>query len=151
MMGLDIERIHGRSCRWSYSTLHWVRYMAALSTGWRGGFEDFSKLESTNRDDGTTGKETWKLFPQYYQLMHFCDAEGIFVTDTYLDNVEYKDSFFLGSFEKLKDEVGRLHTWLLDNPKYLASLNITMMDIGDVTELYTLLQEEDPFEIVLFH
>ena len=146
-MGLAIERIHGRSCSWSYSTLHWVRYMAALSTGWRGGFEDMRALESADNKDA----QTWEMFPQYYQLMHFCDCEGIFVSDMYLDDVTYKDSFFLGSFDKLKDEVSRLHTWLLDNPKYLASLNIQMMSIESVTELYTLLQEEDPFEIILFH
>ena len=150
-MGLHIRRLDGRSISWSYSTLHMVRYIAALSTGWGGSYEEFYNLEG-DQDDGEKGKETWELFPQYHQLMHFCDAEGIILSDFFLRDVDYSKSFFLGSFGKLKDEVNKLQTWILDRREYLlqSKFNLSIYNLECVTELAVMMNDEDSREIIIF-
>ena len=142
-MGLDINRVYGKHIRWNYNTLHRIRHLAAVSTGWVGTYNEFYDLQTDNK--------TWSMFSQYRQLMHFCDAEGVFISDAFLSEVDYSKSFFLGSFDDLKAEINKLNSWLMDNVDYVRKYDNYEYNTEQVAKFAAMLNEEDAQDIIIFH
>ena len=147
-MGLDITRMNStKQWGWAYGMLHKVRWLAAMSCGFKGNFKKFSDIERTGEP-----QETWKKWPSYYQLMHFSDAEGVFVHRFFLEGINYKSSFNLGDYDELKKEITRLWKWVHEKEDRLLKLDgITKYEIEAVDGLYELLVDDDGYEVLLFH
>ena len=135
------------SVDWGYTQLHKVRWLAAVSCGFKGDFKAFSNMERTGKP-----KDTWVKWPDHYQLMHFSDCEGTFVPDYMLKDVVYKDTFMLGSYDKLKAEVTRLWEWVQKNrDKLVPNPDVSTWDLKAVEDLYHLVADENGYEVLLFH
>lgn len=137
-MSLWIRRFDSeKEWKYCYHMLHVIRYTAAKSSGFQGTFEMFEELEKRN--------DTWKEWPEFYQLMHFCDAEGVLVPGYILENVDIDKAFYLGNSETLAREISLLRTRINHEPE-LCDEEIKIA----IDELYDLLMEEEPGGIVVF-
>ena len=139
-MGLYIERMGGDDIKWHYGALHFMRYAACRTCGYEGSHEDFTNAER----DGVDGVRLWDLYPDFRQLLHFSDCEGIFVPDGYADGFE--DSFHIGSFHRLTDEVNELYKRMKKNPDY--NYDESMQYVTDLRDL--IINEDEGQWILIF-
>lgn len=105
-MGLDIYgHRSGKSLDWGSHALHWVRTLAIATSLKKDEGKPAEKIweEATELEHAKGG--SWDRFPEYWQLLHFADNEGHLISGCYLDNVDYSKSFYLGSLDKLHDEL----------------------------------------------
>lgn len=117
----------------SYTRLHEIRYLACLSDGFYGSFKDFMKMEENG--------ESWKRFTKFYQLLHFTDSEGVLVKEFFLEGVDYKDSFKIGSSTKLLEELEHLKDWLARNPERIER-TVSRKAVTGFWALYDLVYDE---------
>ncbi|MHA1408835.1 MAG: hypothetical protein ACTSQY_00705 [Candidatus Odinarchaeia archaeon] len=110
-MGLDIwavstqQRIYNES----YSQLHSIRYLAMKLSGFRGDWQAAIRFEKEGKP--------WKEFPEFYQLLHFSDCEGILLKETFLTDIDISNSFEVGNLNKFYNELKTLNK-ALKNSQY---------------------------------
>lgn len=90
---------------YNYSRLHIIRWIACKSRGYEKSFPEFMKDQENN---------IWETYPEFRQLLHFSDSEGVLVPEYFLHKINYQDSFEIGSstlllseLERIKDELAR--------------------------------------------
>lgn len=116
IMGLNIYgNRSGKSLGWGSHALHWVRTLAIAT--------------SLEKVEGKTAEKIWKeaeklehagswdRFPEFWQLLHFADNEGVLICGSYLDDVDYSKSFYLGSLDRLHDNLESIKNEITLNMK----------------------------------
>lgn len=125
-MGLHIVgHCSGGDIDWNYHQLHWVRTLAITV--------DFnvshkSKVWDTKNPEQKwkmasiwEGKGFWKDSPDYWQLLHFADNEGYLIPEVFLEGVEFKELYYLGSIDKLYKELYSIKTEITSNMELYES------------------------------
>ena len=92
---------------YGYSQLHVIRWLACKSRGYEKDFVEFMKDQKNN---------IWEKYPDFRQLLHFSDSEGILIREDFLYKIDYQDSFELGSSTKLLEELEIIKDELARNP-----------------------------------
>lgn len=121
-MGLDIY-LPGSGTDFrlgSYSVLHWIRALALFTTG------DFKSLDAAReyeKSKKAEGYYEWDRYPNFYHLLHFSDAEGWYLPEVYLEDVEYKQSFYLSNADELLRELQLVRRRITDKPEKYQELN----------------------------
>lgn len=111
-MGLDIVGLVTREgLHWHYGTLHSIRALVPLVKG-DITVEKASCWEASSGEG--KGKKLWLKYPGFYQLLHFADNEGVFVSGRYLRDVDFSESFFLGDLDDLAEELNLLFNLLTE-------------------------------------
>lgn len=129
-MGLEISGFSSEK-EWSYSytPLHFIRFLACKIDGYEGEFVGFSEYE---------GQKCWEKHKQFWQLLHFSDAEGVFVPESFLDDIDYEQSFYLGNSDKLLKELEHIKEAVAREPQKYGKL----IDMDVFWNLYDLVKEE---------
>lgn len=134
-LGLDI---HGcctdKSYGKGYTVLHMIRHLALRTAGYKGEFLDFIKLQ-----EGPNGNYPYDKYPQFWQLLHFSDCEGILVRGDYLTNVDYEKSFHLGSSGRLLNELRRVREEIT---KDVSKWDDGTRSLQAFWDLYNLVEDE---------
>lgn len=136
-MGLDISGWDSKkSYHCGYSGIHQIRWLASIASGAYKTYAEFYKLYEC-------GTPMEKLFPNFEQLMHFSDAEGILVPSFFLRQVEYKNSYHLGNSEKLLAELKLIKLALKEDKETFEYLKVFETRAIDIFEqLYDLVLDE---------
>ena len=114
-MGLDITGYHtGHVYGAGYGGLHEIRALAVQVSGkfptWNTAWE---WLMITAKEDELYQENYYDFLEreellEFRQLLHFSDAEGMLLKQYYLDGIDYKRSFSLGSLDELYQELERI-------------------------------------------
>jgi tRNA G10 N-methylase Trm11 len=113
-MSLDLSTCEGGKYHYSYSTLHKIREIAVKICGYKKDIDNF--YDEICSDESI---RTYGIYDRFWQLLHFSDCEGILIKDFFLEKVDYKLSFYLGSSEKLLKELEDMKEEIKKNPKLI--------------------------------
>ena len=127
MRGMASEKHYS----YNYSTLHYIRYLACKADGYKNDWNTFNDVEDLKEEHNLSA------YPHFWQLLHFCDAEGVMVPDSYLEHVEYKESYYLGSSTKLLEELEFLKEDIARYPEKYENEKLTSF-----WTLYDLVKDE---------
>lgn len=109
-MGLTIVGVTSeKKYRYGYTQLHIVRWIACRSKGYSKPFGSLFMEDQKNN--------LWEEYPDFWQLLHFSDSEGVLIRDDFLFKVDYKESLQLGSSTKLLEELELVKDELARNPE----------------------------------
>jgi hypothetical protein len=134
-MGLSIDGWYSEK-EWSYSytPLHWVRYLACKIDGYKGTW-----LEFDGPFRGHESQQPWLKHKRFWQLLHFSDCEGILLPDSRLEDVDYENSFEVGSSTKLLRELDIIREEITTYPDKYKDMEQTIKIFWD---LYNLVKDE---------
>jgi hypothetical protein len=156
-MGLDIDGYWSKlTYHWGYSGIHQIRAMAvAVAKGikWVEAF-DFLMFGHEQDKLWNTDYNAWiekQGLSKFRQLLHFSDTAGFMVKDWILSGIDIRNSIYLGSLDKLYDELEEIRIELTTNPeKYQIDASRGGMKLFWM--LYNLVKDESENGIAIhFH
>lgn len=132
-MGLTITGMGSKKeYSFGYTALHLIRFLACKTAGFEGTIDDFNEK----------GTALWDQYPQFYQLLHFSDCNGFLVPEWCLKDIDYSESFHLGSLTRLVNELEKIQIAITENPEEYSDKTLNTWASKPFWTLYNLATDE---------